>query len=132
MASRIINTIEFLSEYNVQISWGYMFFEKLQIYNVDFFSYYFRCDKTEVKTKVDNDMDKRVSFSLPQNGEASSSTGSHSKSRNPAKQIASKVAKRLEDKRQSSDPSSEEMIDFLDGDDVPLVEEVAEKQFWNR
>ena len=37
-----------------------------------------------------------------------------------------------EDKRQSSDPSSEEMIDFLDGDDVPLVEEVAEKQFWNR
>ena len=65
-------------------------------------------------------------------GEASSSTGSHSKSRNPAKQMATKVAKRLEDKQKSSDPSSEGMIDFLDGDDVPLVEEVAEKQFWNR
>ena len=26
------------------------------------------CVKTEVKTEVDNDMDKRVSFSLPQNG----------------------------------------------------------------
>ena len=26
------------------------------------------CVKKEVKTEVDNDMDKRVSFSLPQNG----------------------------------------------------------------
>ena len=36
MASPIITTTEFLREYNIQISWVYMFFEKLQIYNVKF------------------------------------------------------------------------------------------------
>ena len=34
------------------------------------------CVKTEVKTEVDNDMDKRVSFSLPQNGTGLAFNGS--------------------------------------------------------
>ena len=37
MAYGIITTTEFLREYNIQISWLYMFFENLQIYKVELF-----------------------------------------------------------------------------------------------
>jgi len=83
-------------------------------------------------------MDRRVSFANGGSGSSDSDRGEVkiSQKSNPAQEIAKKVAKKIGDRKRRSVggngcAASEEIENILDGDDVPLVEEVAQKQFWN-